>query len=107
MYFWTNEKIAKTLSNLVNEGNKFHFNASAFTGFSEQTDKVYQPLTLEDKTTLKQPSLIINCNEKEKRCFFNNYICKNKVKKIQIMYINNLPNIQILQYSTDSTLLIN
>jgi 1-acyl-sn-glycerol-3-phosphate acyltransferase len=56
--FWTNEKITRTLSNLVNEGNKFHFNASAFTGFSAQTGKVYQPLTLEDKTTLK--TAIIN-----------------------------------------------
>ncbi len=51
--FWNKNKKDATISELVSNGNKFGFNASAFDQFSENLNKVYPTLSLKDYSTVK------------------------------------------------------
>lgn len=51
--FWNKNKKDETLSELVNNGNKFGFNASAFDQFNENLNKEYSTLSLKDYSNIK------------------------------------------------------
>jgi 1-acyl-sn-glycerol-3-phosphate acyltransferase len=51
--FWNANKKNQTISELVNNGNKFGFNSSAFDQFNENLNKNYSTLTLKDYEKVK------------------------------------------------------
>ncbi|WP_336703498.1 MMPL family transporter [Chryseobacterium indologenes] len=51
--FWNDQKKIQTISELVNNGNKFGFNRSAFDGFNEVLHKNYSALSLKDYQKVK------------------------------------------------------
>lgn len=51
--FWNQNKKNQTISELVQNGNKFGFNASAFDQFNENLNKSYSFLSLKDYSTIK------------------------------------------------------
>src|SRR5690606_3101476 len=51
--FWNKYKKDETISELINNGNKFGFNASAFDQFNENLNKDYSTLSLKDYSTIK------------------------------------------------------
>lgn len=51
--FWDENKKNKTISELVNKGNKFGFNSSAFDQFNENLNKNYSVLSLKDYEKIK------------------------------------------------------
>lgn len=51
--FWNDNKKNKTVSELVTNGNKYGFNASAFDQFNENLNKTYSTLSLKDYEKIK------------------------------------------------------
>ncbi|WP_299181175.1 MMPL family transporter, partial [uncultured Chryseobacterium sp.] len=51
--FWDDHKKGQAISELVNNGNKFGFNSSAFTQFNEVLEKEYSTLSLKDYEKVK------------------------------------------------------
>ncbi|GAB0156353.1 MMPL family transporter [Chryseobacterium sp. Alg-005] len=51
--FWNENKKNQTISELVNNGNKFGFNPSAFSQFNEVLSKDYSPLSVNDYEKVK------------------------------------------------------
>ncbi|MFS4472897.1 MMPL family transporter [Chryseobacterium sp. T20] len=51
--FWNDQKKNQTISELVNNGNKFGFNSSAFDGFNEVLHKNYSALSLKEYQKVK------------------------------------------------------
>ncbi|REC71079.1 glycerol acyltransferase [Epilithonimonas hispanica] len=51
--FWNQDKKNETISELVQNGNKFGFNASAFDQFNENLNKSYSTLSLKDYEKIK------------------------------------------------------
>jgi len=51
--FWNQNKKNQTTSELVSNGNKFGFNASAFDQFNENLNKTYSTLSLKDYSKIK------------------------------------------------------
>lgn len=51
--FWNDNKKNQTISELINNGNKFGFNSSAFDQFNENLNKDYSTLTLKDYEKVK------------------------------------------------------
>ncbi|MCW3161005.1 MMPL family transporter [Chryseobacterium oryctis] len=51
--FWDTNKKSQTISELVNNGNKFGFNSSAFDQFNENLNKDYTTLSLKDYEKVK------------------------------------------------------
>lgn len=51
--FWSENKKNQTISELVNNGNKFGFNSSAFDQFNENLNKTYATLSLKDYEKIK------------------------------------------------------
>ncbi|GAA4165402.1 MMPL family transporter [Chryseobacterium ginsenosidimutans] len=51
--FWSDNKKNQTISELINNGNKFGFNSSAFDQFNENLNKSYSTLTLKDYEKVK------------------------------------------------------
>lgn len=51
--FWNENKKSQTISELVNNGNKFGFNSSAFDQFNENLNKTYSTLSLKDYEKIK------------------------------------------------------
>lgn len=51
--FWNENKKNQTISELVNNGNKFGFNSSAFDQFNENLNKTYSTLSLKDYEKIK------------------------------------------------------
>lgn len=51
--FWDVQKKNQTLSELIDNGNKFGFNASAFDQFTENLNKPYNSLSLKDYEKIK------------------------------------------------------
>jgi len=51
--FWNQNKKNETISELVKNGNKFGFNASAFDQFNEDLNKTYSTLSLKDYEKIK------------------------------------------------------
>jgi len=51
--FWNQNKKNETISELVNNGNKFGFNASAFDQFNQNLNKTYSTLSLKDYEKIK------------------------------------------------------
>ncbi|WP_379968148.1 MMPL family transporter [Epilithonimonas sp. UC225_85] len=51
--FWSQNKKNTTISELINNGNKFGFNSSAFDQFDENLNKTYPTLSLKDYEKIK------------------------------------------------------
>lgn len=51
--FWNQNKKNETISELVNNGNKFGFNTSAFDQFNQNLNKTYSTLSLKDYEKIK------------------------------------------------------
>ncbi|WBV59011.1 MMPL family transporter [Chryseobacterium camelliae] len=51
--FWNTDRKNRTISELVNNGNNFGFNSSAFDQFNENLNKSYATLTLKDYEKVK------------------------------------------------------
>jgi 1-acyl-sn-glycerol-3-phosphate acyltransferase len=51
--FWSENKKNQTISELVNNGNKFGFNSTAFDQFNENLNKTYSVLSLKDYEKIK------------------------------------------------------
>jgi len=51
--FWNQNKKSQTISDLVQNGNKFGFNASAFDQFNENLNRSYSTLSLKDYEKIK------------------------------------------------------
>jgi 1-acyl-sn-glycerol-3-phosphate acyltransferase len=51
--FWSENKKNQTIFELVNNGNKFGFNSSAFDQFNENLNKTYSTLSLKDYEKIK------------------------------------------------------
>lgn len=51
--FWNENKKDRTISELVSNGNKFGFNASAFDRFNENLNKTYSTLSLKNYSAIK------------------------------------------------------
>ncbi|KMQ65892.1 glycerol acyltransferase [Chryseobacterium sp. FH2] len=51
--FWNSNKKNQTISELINNGNKFGFNGSAFDQFNENLNKNYSTLSLKDYKKIK------------------------------------------------------